>query len=431
MVDAVLSRMPTLAERYSGQSNAFGTLRLTLAVWVLVSHAWPLGYARQGFGPALTRGQADLGTMALYGFFVLSGFLVAASGLRSTWSRFAWYRSMRIFPGLWVCLLVTAFVFAPLAAYIENGDLDGFWSHPQGPLEFLRVNWFGSMEQYPISGLLADTPFGHVMGGPSAFTGSMWTLHYEYACYAGVAILAATSVLRRAPRVILLLAGCGFCLILFDLVTSDTWAIRPPARGAIGPFPLVGSYAWNWTLYLGFLFLLGVVARLYMHRLPMHGALALVAIGVMAISMALGGWVAFGLPAWGYVLLYLAVALPKRLRGTGRVLDYSYGMYIYAFPVQQLFALVGFTRYGLVAYIVLTIACTLPLAMLSWHFIERPALRLKDVDPSRWRWWPRPPRPADTAQVPPDAVAEPQLAAPSTAASTLTTQSTTTSLPGG
>jgi peptidoglycan/LPS O-acetylase OafA/YrhL len=418
----VLHRMPTLADRYSGQSNAFGTLRLTLSLWVLISHAWPLGYALQGFGPTFTRGQADLGTLALYGFFVLSGFLVAASGLRSTWSRFVWYRAMRIFPGLWVCLLVTVFLFAPLAAYIENGGLAGFWDHPQGPFEFLRVNWFGSMEQYPISGLLADTPFGHVMGGPSAFTGSMWTLHYEYACYAGIAVLAATSLLRRAPRVILLLAGCGFGLILFDLVTSDTWAIRPPARGAIGPFPLIGSYAWNWTLYLGFLFLLGAAARLYMHRLPMHGALALVAVGVMVVSMALGGWVAFGLPAWGYVLLYLAVALPKRLQGTGRVVDYSYGVYIYAFPIQQMFALVGLTKYGLVPYIALTIACTLPLAMLSWHFVERPALRLKDVDPSRWQWWPRMPRPAD-------AVPEPQPAAPSTlpTQSASATQPTTTS----
>jgi peptidoglycan/LPS O-acetylase OafA/YrhL len=299
-------------------------------------------------------------------------------------------------------------------AYIENGSLDGFWTHPLGPFQYLWANWFGAMEQWPISGLLADVPFGHVMGGPSAFDGSLWTLHYEYLCYLGVAVLAALTILRRAPKVILLLiAGC-FGLIMYDLITSPTWAIRPPARGAIGPFPLIGSFAYNWTLYLGFLFLLGVAARVYMHKLPMHGALALLALGVAFITMSVGGWVAFGLPAWGYVLLYVAVAAPTWARGSGRRLDYSYGMYIYAFPIQQLLALVGFTAYGLVAYIVVTIACTFVLAAASWHFVERPALRLKDLDPGGWRlrWRERVARPdgiprAESGVGPRDAVTNP------------------------
>jgi peptidoglycan/LPS O-acetylase OafA/YrhL len=423
-----MARIPRLGDRFSANDNAFGVLRLTLAICVLTSHAWPVGYAESGFGPRFTRNQTDLGSMALDGFFVLSGFLVTISGLRSSWLRFAWYRAVRILPGLWACLLFTAFVVAPVVARIENGSLAGFWQHQSSPFDYVRGNWFGAMNDFSISGLLAHTPYGHVIGGPSAFDGSLWTLHYEYICYVGVAVLSATTILRRSPRFVLLLLGCAFSLIMFDLITAPNWSIRPIPRGAIGPFPLIGAFAWNWTLYLGFMFLLGVVARLYLHRLPMHGALALVAVGVIVATWLLGGWVAFGVPAWGYILLYLAVALPKWLRGNGRAIDYSYGMYIYAFPLQQLFALIGITALGIVAYDLMTIAATLLLAMASWHFIERPALQLRNIDPRLWwRWlaaarpvapltagpqWSQPaPRTPEAVPVP-DGPVEPDLAGP-------------------
>jgi hypothetical protein len=68
---------------------------------------------------------------------------------------------------------------------------------------------------------------------PSAFDGSLWTLHYEYICYLGIAVLAASTILRRAPKLILfLIAGC-FCLILHDLITSPPWAVRRAGGGVL------------------------------------------------------------------------------------------------------------------------------------------------------------------------------------------------------
>ncbi|MEU1752810.1 acyltransferase [Micromonospora matsumotoense] len=367
----------TLAQRYDPQDNAFGFLRLTLALGVLVAHAWPLGLARPSFGASLTFGQSDLGTLSVQGFFVISGFLVAGSALRLSPGRFAWHRALRILPGLWVCLAVTALLIAPVVHLIERGNLTGFWAHPEGPLRYLAANWFGAMNQYPISGLLADTPFGRMIGGPSAFDGSLWSLRYEFACYLLLGLLAATAVLHRAFRFVLALTIGAYLLILNDLLTVAHWTDRPPTRGAIS-LPLFGSFTTDWTLYLTFLFLLGACARRYAHRLPVDGAHAATAAVVMVVSMRLGGFFAVGLPAFAYLVLYVAVAAPRVLRRIGRHRDYSYGIYIYAFPVQQVVALLGGATEGLLIYIVLSVVGTLVFAVPSWHLVERPALRGRD-----------------------------------------------------
>lgn len=370
-------RSPTLEGRYSAQHNAFGVLRLAMACGVIVAHAGPLGFGQANVGAATFGRQSDLGTMCLYGFFLISGYLITESALRSTLRQYVRARVLRVFPGLWACLLVTAFVFAPLAALYENGNLDGFWGHPEGPFDYVLTNFVASMEQFPISGLLTDTPYGQIVGGPSAFDGSLWTLRYDLALYGIVGILVVTSVLHKAPRAVLVLTAGSYALILADFFTAPTWSSRPPQHGAIGPFPLIGAFAADWTLMLGFLFLLGAAARLYAHRIPVSRELAVLASVVLVGSLWLGGFFAVGLPAFAYLVLYAAVALPKRLSTISRRHDYTYGIYIYGFPVQQLIALFGGARFGMVGYIVLSLLGALFFAMLSWHLVERPALGFK------------------------------------------------------
>ncbi|WP_434742427.1 acyltransferase family protein [Micromonospora sp. SH-82] len=403
------ARPTPLSERYSARRNAFGTLRVALAVGVIVAHAWPLGFGRPAPGHGLSSGQSDLGALSLYGFFFVSGFLITDSGLRSSFTRFVRARLLRVFPGLWVCLLVTAFAFAPFVALVERGTLRGFWSHPQGPVEYVRTNWFASMEQFTISGLLTSTPFGQVGGGPSAFDGSLWTLRYDLAFYAVVAVLIGTAVLSRAPRAVLVLTGGCYLLILRDVLTAPDWTSRPPAHGAVGPFPLIGSFAADWMLHLGFLFLLGAVLRLYAHRVPMDGRIATVAAVVTVGTLGWGGFYAFGLPAFTYLLLYVAVAAPDRFTRHLRRHDYTYGLYIYSFPVQQVIALLGGNRFGITAYVLLSVLGSLLFAVPSWHLVERPALRWKAAAlPGRHRQRHHPvPTVAEGDRRPAQTVAEP------------------------
>src|SRR6185295_16935599 len=126
-----IAGLPTLAERYSPAANGFGLIRLTLTVGVVIAHSQPIGFGWQPYGESLTRGQIEFGPLMLYGFFVLSGFLITGTALKGSWLRFLWRRVLRLMPGYWVSLLVTALGFAPLVAIIENGSLDGFWQHPQ------------------------------------------------------------------------------------------------------------------------------------------------------------------------------------------------------------------------------------------------------------------------------------------------------------
>lgn len=149
----------------------------------------------------------------------------------------------------------------------------------------------------------------------------------------------------------------------------------------------------NDLLWFGFMFLLGGVAELCSDRLPINdalGVLALVVFGWFAVS---GNFFGPGLVAYAYVILWLAVRLPKPLHRVGHHNDYSYGVYIYSFVVQQVMAKFGVQAIGLLGFFTASALVSTGLAMLSWHWVEKPALRLKNWTPSKLRERPDEPAP--------------------------------------
>ena len=135
-------RPSTLGDALRGHSNALGVIRLALAALVIVDHAFPLG----GFGPdpvwALTRRKTSLGLLAVGGFFAISGYLIAKSGMSGDIVQFIWRQFLRIFPAFWVVLLVTALIVAPILWVSQRGNLADFFGMTlQGPLHYLSVNW--------------------------------------------------------------------------------------------------------------------------------------------------------------------------------------------------------------------------------------------------------------------------------------------------
>jgi peptidoglycan/LPS O-acetylase OafA/YrhL len=370
-------RMPTLADRFDGRGNAIGLLRHLLAFSVLVAHSWQLGYNVVNPTGHLWSHQTELGGMGVFGFFVLSGFLITGSGLKFSIGRFAWHRFLRIYPGLWACLAFCAFVLAPLLAIAQGRGLRAFWTAPDGPTQYFTRNFFASIQQSTISGLLADTPFGN--GHPTSFNGPLWSLSFELLCYVGVGVLAVLAVLRRAPYVVPMLTGVVWAALISHALRGRGPTAPMPFQGSVGPVPLLGAFGLHDLIILGFLFLLGATIQLYKHRLPMHGSLAIVAAAVLAASLWFGGFLVVGIPAYAYLLLYVAVASPRRLHSVGRRWDYSYGIYIYAYPVQMVVALLGVPRFGVVPYIALSAIGAMALAMASWHLVEKPAMRMKDL----------------------------------------------------
>jgi peptidoglycan/LPS O-acetylase OafA/YrhL len=369
--------VPTLDARFDGRTNSIGLLRHVLAFAVLLAHSWQVGFNAVNPTSRWWGGQSQLGSMGVFGFFVLSGFLITGSALKLSVARYAWHRFLRIYPGLWACLACSAFLIAPAVALAHGTGLRSFWLTGDGPAQYVTRNFFASMDQVTIAGLFGDTPYGN--GHPTTFNAPLWSLRFELLCYVGVGVLALTAVLRRARFV----APVLLCLVWAAIVDHAWRGPSPkeplPFAGIFGPVPLLGSFDVHDLVILAYLFLLGVCAQLYRRRIPMHGGLAILAAAALATSLWYGGFLAYGMIAYGYLLLYLAVALPKAFSAIGRRWDYSYGIYIYGYPVQLVLAVVGVQRFGLVAFTVAAALGTVVFAMMSWHLVEKRALSLKDV----------------------------------------------------
>ncbi|MER7579462.1 acyltransferase [Kitasatospora sp. NPDC097691] len=370
---SVLTTSPPLAEAL-GRKNGFGLLRLVLALAVIFAHAMPLGLGKPDLGLLESRGQTNVGAIAVSGFFVLSGLLITRSGMRLSPARFLWNRAIRILPGLWACLLLTAFVVAPVVAH-HQGRLAGFWSHPEGPLAYLEANWSIGVNQWGISGLLDHVPH------PTAFNGSVWSLAYEVLCYLLVVSLAAVGVLRRARwAVALMVLGLyGYMVHL----ASGFHLLRAPEYAPTGltgwQLPFLGPISLDMFIPLTFMFGLGALAELYKNRLPINDPAGVLAAVVFLGSARFGGFTLLGLPAFAYLLVWLACRMPGPLTKVGTRVDLSYGVYIYAFPIQQCLALWGVGKHGYWVYTAASVALSVTAAFCSWHAVEKPALKLKDL----------------------------------------------------
>ncbi|MFF3845860.1 acyltransferase family protein [Streptomyces sp. NPDC002328] len=362
----------------AGRDNSLAFIRLGLATAVIASHARILGYGGPEYAFTFSGGQVTLGNLAVYSFFVLSGLLVARSGMRLPVGRFLWHRALRILPGYWVCIALTAFVLAPSLYWYVHRSFDGLGG-PDGPFGYIAANWAVATQRYDISGLMAHTRSLGVTHN-AAFNGSLWTLRFEALCYLGVALLAVTGILTRARRAVVLITALLGWLVVRQAISTPFWGGAAKAGFLeVLYLPLVGGVTPGWISYLGFAFCLGMLIELYKKRVPVSDPLALVLLAVILVTLRYGYFYVVGIPALAYVLVWLAVRLPAPFRRIGARNDYSYGIYIYGFPVQQTLAVLGYPRFGMPLYFVLTMAFTVILAVASWHLVERPALRLKDL----------------------------------------------------
>jgi peptidoglycan/LPS O-acetylase OafA/YrhL len=338
---------PSLAAAFDPRSNALAVIRLGLAGLVALTHATEIGFGRQA-----TIGSTEVGELAVDAFFVLSGFLVCRSLLRlDSTGRYAWHRFLRIAPGFYACLLVSALVVAPLAAVIAGRSPLSVLTGPDSAPSYLLNNAALLMRQFGIAGL-PDT--AHV---PDVIDGSLWTLFYEALCYGLLAVLGLLGVLRRRPRLLAVVAG------IWGLTVLD----------ALGTNPLGSQYLLRFTL----VFLLGAAGFVLADRIPVHPALAgSAAVVLLAALLLTDHYRALAAPALAYLCLYATVRLPLR-RNPSR--DLSYGLYIYHWPVLQLLAMLGAAGLGPVPFAVLGVGLALLAALASWTFVEGPALALKDV----------------------------------------------------
>ncbi|MGA3148530.1 MAG: acyltransferase [Acidimicrobiales bacterium] len=378
-------RRLTIGESFSPRRNSLNFLRLAMCLTVIISHGITLG----GFGNEWIFGRTTLALPSLFGFFCLSGFLIAGSATNNRVGRYLWQRFLRIMPGYWVCLIVTAFLIGALAWSHEHHRatctvLSCYYSLPRsGPFLYLYHDWLLAMNQVNIG----PTPLGGPV--PYFWNNSVWTLLPEVFCYAILAGLAGLGLLRRRGVVVAL--ACGMWLLEVAIAWGGP-ANKVPY--SFGPFILTPVFLFG-VVTLTPVFLAGAVLYLYRDKVWDSGWLAL---GFLAVFAA-GAWLPFFgqemtrfnhylpgatsvmAPALAYPLLWLGIHLPSLFQKIGARNDYSYGVYIYGWPVQQLLGIWGVQHWGYAVFTLSSIAGAMAFAVVSWHLVEKHALRLKKIDP--------------------------------------------------
>ena len=375
----VAHRVPTLAETFSSRRNSIAFLRWFFAVSVVVDHTYAIARFDHGQGliSRWTAGQDSLGGLAVAGFFVLSGFLVSRSRDRmASGLRYLWHRVLRIFPGFWVCLLVTAVVLAPIEWHFESGKgISALFSYRNGPWQYLRANYLLTIHQWTIGPLLSHTPRAQVgASAGAAWDGSLWSLIYEFRCYIVVAVvgLIASRLVRRRTFVVLTILMAGLVAV-YEVMPKHTVL---HTFSFIEPFIAPAGF-----VRLAFCFALGALLYFYADSIPIRGELLALSAAVFLVTLHYGGLYLIGFVAFAYCILGAAVRLP--IYRWDRFGDLSYGIYIYAFPAQMLLAAHNFQRFGLLAFLLASITISSLAAFASWHLVEKNALRLKSLA------WPR------------------------------------------
>jgi peptidoglycan/LPS O-acetylase OafA/YrhL len=345
-----LFRGPTIEARLETRADTtgFDYLRLGLAVMVLVFHGYGLCYGHDYAVKLLSGPGRALFCLIVPMFFALSGFLVCGSlSRRGSLTTFAVYRFLRLSPAFIAVVCLTALVLGPCFSYLALTDY-----FAQRQLRAYFLNLIGLL-QLRLPGTFAENP------EPSVVNLSIWTLVYEWECYVIIFLLAVFRFVNY--RVLLaLLIGVG-CLILQ------------------AKFLYYGNaaYAWGNTApvhTLPLFFFAGGLGFLWKERIVLKGSLAVISAAASYALLSFPDTQCLAPSPVAYAALWVGLCSPRKipvLMGG----DFSYGLYLCAFPIQQ--AVVALSP-GLRVWW-FNVSVSLPLsfgyAAFSWYCIEQPVLR--------------------------------------------------------
>ena len=343
-----------LSDCAKGRDNNFNLIRLAAALAVLFSHSVAvlgLPSQREFFFDHLGLSLAE---MAVDVFFVTSGFLVAGSLVnRGDVIAFLWARALRIYPALWAMLVLTVFVLAPALTTLPLAD---YFASPKTHDYFAKCATLIGGVRYSLPGVFETAPL------KTEFNGSLWTLPIEIRLYcylaAGWLVLAAAPAIRlRAMSIAAPIAAAAFLVLI----------LRGRLFGA--PFNAADTRV--------FMFLYGTTLYLWRDKVPLTSGILFAALaGLVLASVDKQAFFVVYVFCLAPLVLHLAYLPKGRVRAFNDWGDCSYGVYIYAFPIQQTLAFL-FPGMTLIAMIAFSGAATLGVAALSWTLIERRALALK------------------------------------------------------
>jgi peptidoglycan/LPS O-acetylase OafA/YrhL len=334
------------------RDNSFDLLRLGGCATVVWSHSYALAGVAD---PLHTVFGFQFGTLGVFVLFGMSGYLLAASltadaRLGPFWIK----RGLRLWPGLFVSVALTALVMGPLVTELSAGH---YLRLSQPYTYVLKQSVFDTFHPH-LPGVFLHNPL------PLVVNGSLWTLPLEVCCYAAMAIGSVVGALRR-PR--LLAAIVGVVLIVMIVVAPPDSPVGVPPHGikllanALRP---CGAFAFGALLWA------------VKDRVPRSWPLLGLALAVLLIPVSIGLRSAIDVLAVPYAAVVIGSMRPGPLAKVIAVGDVSYGAYIYGYPIQQVLVqyVGGLSPIGLLA---LSAPASWLAGFISWHTIERRAIGLR------------------------------------------------------
>ena len=341
----------SILDKHGGIGPGFDFLRVALAVSILCYHSPP------GHGDGVWEGPIRFfAALLVPAFFAISGFLVTGSALRiSSLTTFLSFRALRIVPALVAEVLLTAFLLGSLVtdmdlrSYLSSPDLWAYLSNIAGHVHF------------HLPGVFKNNPSSYV-------NASLWTIQPEILCYLFIAIVILAGMHRRRKHYAILtivLLGAYVAVDAFDSDPNYPIDIGPVAQGRAFVF-----------------FVAGGLMFLFRDRIPYSSWLAATAIAIALPMLQVPGLAILAVIPVVYCVTFLGLSrlrLPLFFqRG-----DYSYGIYLFGYPIQQLVVMLSPSELQTWFF---NFCFSLPLAvvvaMMSWHIIEKPCLSLKRVTPN-------------------------------------------------
>jgi peptidoglycan/LPS O-acetylase OafA/YrhL len=349
------------------KNNAFDFMRLLLALLVVVSHTATLGLF--GMEPHLNltdfkffyEGLITVGGFAVYSFFTISGFLITGSWFNSNndWALFVKKRLVRIVPAFWTALIVITIVFLPFSYVLQNGNLiTYFQDYFVKSLGFVTKNLFFDINLWGIDGLFS------VKGdGGNTIDGPIWTIRYELYAYFWVVVLGLLNFLQNSRKLI---------SIFFALwATYVAMVFVPNFRNTLG-----NIFNDVWWIPLCTYFFAGSLLFIFKDKINWSFKYFLISAIVIVLGIIANLFPLVGPIFFSFFILYLGLRLPIT-NLTKRMGDFSYGIYIYSWPIQKLLTIAGINQFGIFVYGGLSLILSIGAGYLSWNLVEKKFLKHK------------------------------------------------------
>jgi peptidoglycan/LPS O-acetylase OafA/YrhL len=362
----------TLGEALNSRNNSVNAIRLAFAGSIIVLHGMALGgYVEEM--PKLIFHET-FGTYMLAGFFVISGYMITASRLASrSFGDYLWRRLLRIYPAWIASFVLVAVLLGPLSLLIQGRSISGYdWG---SAASYVYKNLYFRLNQFDIAGTIETIPIERI------WNFSAWTLFYEFALWMCIGVLVLIAPKRLLKPGIVAGLVVFTAIKIFDKVTRDLSQFNTTnggrASGAVDTdFFTKFMFVLEPLARLGIFFFAGAVLYVYRDKVKISWLVFWVCLAISFVLGIIGWFHVFAAMPFAYVIMHLGTS--TRFSRVNYPNDYSYGTYIYAYPITQVLALIALDH-PMPGWLFCTLAviATAPFAWLSWHYLEKPAMSLK------------------------------------------------------